>query len=196
MSEQHEDVQLIESAKQGDERAFDRLWARHRDRVFRSLLKACGGNVETTQDVLQDALLNAFRALQNFRGDSSFATWLYTIARRLCIRARRDLDRFYSLDDPLNTEEGQQLLRELIDKHAQDPEAIAIEDDLRERVQQAVAELPESLRQVLILRDIEDLSTEETARRLGLTIPAVKARLHRAREQLRQRLEQVLKETM
>ncbi len=196
MTEQHDDVYLIESAKQGDERAFDRLWARHRDRVFRSLLKTCGGNVETTHDVLQDALLNAFRALQSFRGDASFATWLYTIARRLCIRARRDLDRFYSLDDPLNTEEGQQILRELIDKHAQDPEAIAIEDDLKERVQQAVAELPESLRQVLILRDIEELSTEETARQLGLTIPAVKARLHRAREQLRQRLEQVLKETM
>lgn len=196
MTELQDDTYLIESAKQGDERAFDRLWARHRDRVFRSLLKACGGNIETTHDVLQDALLSAFRALQNFRGDASFATWLYTIARRLCIRARRDLDRFYSLDDPLNTEEGQQILRELIDKHAQDPEAIAIEDDLKERVQQAVAELPESLRQVLILRDIEELSTEETAHQLGLTIPAVKARLHRAREQLRQRLEQVLRESM
>ncbi len=194
MSHSEEEYYLIESAKRGDERAFDRLWARHRDRVFRSLLKACGGDTETTHDVLQDALLNAFRALQNFRGDANFATWLYTIARRLCIRARRDLDRFYSLDDPLQSEEGQQILRELIDKHAQDPEAIAIENDLREQVQRAIAELPESLRQVLILRDIEELSTEETAQRLGLTVPAVKARLHRAREQLRQRLEQVLRE--
>ncbi len=195
MKPPEEEYYLIESAKRGDERAFDRLWARHRDRVFRSLLKACGGDTETTHDVLQDALLNAFRALQNFRGDANFATWLYTIARRLCIRARRDLDRFYSLDDPLQSEEGQQILRELIDKHAQDPEAIAIENDLRERVQRAIAELPKSLRQVLILRDIEELSTEETAQRLGLTVPAVKARLHRAREQLRQRLEQVLRET-
>lgn len=189
-----EDTVLIERAKQGDTEAFDRLWARHRDKVFRSLLKACGGNPETTHDVLQDALLNAFRALQNFRGDASFATWLYTIARRLCIRARKDLDRFYSLDAPLESEEGKQILHELIDKHAQDPEAIVIENELRERVQQAVAELPESLRRVLILRDIEELSTEQTAKQLGLTIPAVKARLHRAREQLRNRLEAYLKE--
>jgi RNA polymerase sigma-70 factor (ECF subfamily) len=144
--------------------------------------------------VLQDTLLNAFRALQQFRGDANFATWLYTIARRLCIRARRDLDRFYSLDDPLNTEEGQAILRQLIDQHAQDPEALVIENDLRERVQQAVAELPDSLRPVLVLRDIEELSTEETAQRLGITQAAVKARLHRARELLRQKLEAYLHE--
>ncbi|MCX7924638.1 MAG: sigma-70 family RNA polymerase sigma factor [Fimbriimonadales bacterium] len=189
-----EDTYLIEAAKQGDDRAFDRLWARHRDKVFRSLLKACGGNPDTTHDVLQDALLNAFKALQQFRGDANFATWLYTIARRLCIRARRDLDRFYSLDDPLNSDEGKEILRQLIDQYSQDPEAIAIENDLRERVQQAVAELPDSLRPVLQLRDIEGLSTEETAEKLGLTQAAVKARLHRARELLRQKLEVYLKQ--
>jgi RNA polymerase sigma-70 factor (ECF subfamily) len=189
-----DDTDLIEAAKQGDSEAFDRLWARHRDKVFRSLLRACGGNPDTTHDVLQDALLNAFKALQQFRGDANFATWLYTIARRLCIRARRDLDRFYSLDDPLNTEEGQAILRQLIDQHAQDPEALVIENDLRERVQQAVAELPDSLRPVLVLRDIEELSTEETAQRLGITQAAVKARLHRARELLRQKLEAYLHE--
>ncbi|GIV04694.1 MAG: RNA polymerase subunit sigma-24 [Fimbriimonadales bacterium] len=190
----NEDTYLIEAAKQGDDRAFDRLWARHRDKVFRSLLKACGGDPETTHDVLQDALLNAFKALQQFRGDANFATWLYTIARRLCIRARRDLDRFYSLDDPLNSEEGRTILRQLIDQYSQDPEAIAIENDLRERVQQAVAELPDSLRPVLQLRDIEGLSTEETAEKLGLTQAAVKARLHRARELLRQKLETYLRQ--
>ncbi|MCS7190164.1 MAG: sigma-70 family RNA polymerase sigma factor, partial [Fimbriimonadales bacterium] len=189
-----EDTFLIEAAKQGDERAFDRLWARHRDKVFKSLLRACGGNPETTHDVLQDALLNAFKALQQFRGDANFATWLYTIARRLCIRARRDLDRFYSLDDPLNSEEGKAILRQLIDQYSADPEALAIESDLRERVQRAVAELPDSLRPVLQLRDIEGLSTEETAERLGLTQAAVKARLHRAREILRQKLEAYLRE--
>lgn len=188
------EADLIEAAKQGDDRAFDRLWARHRDKVFRSLLKACGGDPDTTHDVLQDALLNAFRALQQFRGDANFATWLYTIARRLCIRARRDLDRFYSLDDPLNSEEGRTILRQLIDQYSQDPEAIAIENDLRERVQQAIAELPDSLRPVLQLRDIEGLSTEETAQKLGLTQAAVKARLHRARELLRQKLETYLRQ--
>ncbi len=189
-----DDLHLIEAAKQGDDAAFDKLWARHRDKVFRSLLRACGGNPETTHDVLQDALLNAFKALQQFRGDANFATWLYTIARRLCIRARRDLDRFYSLDDPLNSEEGKAILRQLIDQYSEDPEALAIESDLRERVQQAVAELPDSLRTVLQLRDLEDLSTEETAERLGITQAAVKARLHRARELLRQKLEAYLRE--
>ncbi|MFN7161641.1 MAG: RNA polymerase sigma factor [Fimbriimonadales bacterium] len=190
----HEDAHLIEAAKEGDARAFDRLWARHRDKVFRSLLKVCGGNPDITHDVLQDALLSAFKALQQFRGDANFATWLYTIARRLCIRARRDLDRFYSLDDPLNSDEGREILRQLIDQYSQDPEAIAIENDLRERVQQAVAELPDSLRPVLQLRDIEGLSTEETAQKLGLTQAAVKARLHRARELLRQKLEIYLRQ--
>lgn len=189
-----DDTHLIEAAKQGDDQAFDRLWARHRDKVFRSLLRVCGGDPETTHDVLQDALLNAFKALQQFRGDANFATWLYTIARRLCIRARRDLDRFYSLDDPLNSEEGRAILRQILDQYAQDPEAIAIENDLRERVQQAVAELPESLRPVLQLRDIEGLSTEETAQKLGITQAAVKARLHRARELLRQKLEDYLQQ--
>jgi len=99
------------------------------------------------------------------------------------------------LDNPLETEEGKQILKELIDKHAQDPEAIVRENDMREHVQQAIAELPESLRPVLILRDIEDCSTEETAKRLGLTVAAVKARLHRAREMLRKKLEDYLRET-
>ncbi|MDW8051857.1 MAG: sigma-70 family RNA polymerase sigma factor [Armatimonadota bacterium] len=189
-----EDIRLLEAAKGGDERAFDRLWARHRDKVYRSLLRVCGGNPDTTQDVLQDALLNAFKALQQFRGDANFATWLYTIARRLCIRARRELDRFYSLDDPLNSEEGKTILRQLIDEYSKDPEGIVIENDLRERVQRAVAELPDSLRPVLELRDIQGLSTEETAKQLGLTEAAVKARLHRARELLRQKLEEYLQQ--
>ncbi len=191
----YDDAYLIESAKQGDDTAFDKLLERHRDRVFRSLLRACGGDTETTHDVLQDALISAFRALQQFRGDANFSTWLYTIARRLCIRARKHLDRFYSLDDPLESEEGQQILRELIDHYSQDPMTIVIEDDLREQVQKAVAELPDSLRPVLVLRDMEGLSTEETAQRLGITQAAVKARLHRAREILRQKLEQYLQET-
>ncbi|MDW8107251.1 MAG: sigma-70 family RNA polymerase sigma factor [Armatimonadota bacterium] len=189
-----EDIRLLEAAKQGDDRAFDRLWARHRDKVYRSLLRVCGGNPETTQDVLQDALLNAFKALQQFRGDANFATWLYTIARRLCIRARRELDRFYSLDDPLSSDEGRAILRQLIDEYSKDPEGIVIENDLRERVRRAVAELPDSLRPVLELRDIHGLSTEETAQQLGLTEAAVKARLHRARELLRQKLEEYLRQ--
>ncbi|MDW8107915.1 MAG: sigma-70 family RNA polymerase sigma factor [Armatimonadota bacterium] len=189
-----EDLRLLEAAKRGDDRAFDRLWARHRNRVYRSLLRVCGGNPETTHDVLQDALLNAFKALQQFRGDANFATWLYTIARRLCIRARRELDRFYSLDDPLNSEEGKAVLRQLIDEYSKDPEGIVIENDLRERVRRAVAELPDSLRPVLELRDIHGLSTEETAQQLGLTEAAVKARLHRARELLRQKLEVYLQQ--
>lgn len=189
-----EDIRLLEAAKQGDDRAFDRLWARHRDKVYRSLLRVCGGNPETTHDVLQDALLNAFKALQQFRGDANFATWLYTIARRLCLRARRELDRFYSLDDPLNSDEGRAILRQLIDEYSKDPEEIVIENELRERVRRAVAELPDSLRPVLELRDIHGLSTEETAKRLGLTEAAVKARLHRARELLRQKLEVYLQQ--
>ncbi|MCW5934486.1 MAG: sigma-70 family RNA polymerase sigma factor [Fimbriimonadia bacterium] len=186
---------LLERAKKGDNNAFDQLANQTRARVYRSLLQACG-NPDTAQDVLQDALINAFRALPNFRGDSQFATWLYTIARRLCIRARKDLDRFFSTDDPFITEEGEQMLKQFIDQHAQDPDALLIEEELKERVQSAIQALPESLRAVIVMRDMEDLSTEETARALNLTIPAVKARLHRAREQVRLSVEAYLKETL
>ena len=191
-----DDSSLLELAKQGNDRAFDALLKRHRDRVFRSLLRVCGGDPETTQDVLQDALMSAFRALQQFRGEANFATWLYTIARRLCIRARKHLDRFYSLDAPLEGEEGQRVLRELIDHYSHDPMALVIDDELRAQVQKAVAELPDSLRPVLVMRDMEGLSTEETAKRLGLSQAAVKARLHRAREALRNKLEHYLRETV
>lgn len=183
----------IESAKRGSSAAFDELVYEHRDRVYRALIKACG-NPETAQDVLQDALINAFRALENFRGDAQFATWLYTIARRLCIRTRKKLDRFFSLDDPLVTEEGQQILRQIMDEHAQNPELMVIENELKERVRSVVDSLPDNLRQVIMLRDMEGYSTDETAQKLNLTIPAVKARLHRAREQVRQEIEQYLHE--
>lgn len=186
---------LLERAKKGDNNAFDQLANQTRARVYRSLLQACG-NPDTAQDVLQDALINAFRALPHFRGDSQFATWLYTIARRLCIRARKDLDRFFSTDDPFITEEGEQMLKQFIDQHAQDPDALLIEEELKERVQSAIQTLPESLRAVIVMRDMEDLSTEATARALNLTIPAVKARLHRAREQVRLSVEAYLKETL
>lgn len=189
-----QESKLVESAKQGDSSAFDELVYAHRDRVYRSLIKACG-NPETAQDVLQDALINAFRALKNFRGDAQFATWLYAIARRLCIRTRAKLDRFFSLDDPLNTEEGQQILRQIMDEHARNPELMVIENELKDRVRSAINVLPDSLRTVIELRDMEGCSTEETAQRLGLTIPAVKARLHRAREQVRQEIERYLHET-
>lgn len=186
---------LLERAKKGDNNAFDQLANQTRARVYRSLLQACG-NPDTAHDVLQDALINAFRALPHFRGDSQFATWLYTIARRLCIRARKDLDRFFSTDDPFITEEGEQMLKQFVDQHAQDPDALLIEEELKERVQSAIQALPESLRAVIVMRDMEDLSTEETARALSLTIPAVKARLHRAREQVRLSVEAYLKETL
>lgn len=188
-----QESKLVESAKQGDPSAFDDLVNAHRDRVYRSLIKACG-NQETAQDVLQEALINAFRALKSFRGDSQFGTWLYAIARRLCIRTRKKLDLFFSMDDPLNTEEGQQILRQIMDEQAKNPELMVIENELKERVHNAIHSLPENLRQVIILRDMEGYSTEETAKKLNLTLAAVKARLHRAREQVREVIEHYLQE--
>jgi RNA polymerase sigma factor (sigma-70 family) len=190
-----DDTDLIEAAKQGDNEAFDRLWARHRDKVFPLAAARLRGQPR------HDARCAARRAAERFQGAAAVFAATPTSphgsipSRGGCASAPDAiLDRFYSLDDPLNAEEGQAILRQLIDQHAQDPEALVIENDLRERVQQAIAELPDSLRPVLVLRDIEELSTEETAQRLGITQAAVKARLHRARELLRQKLEAYLHE--
>lgn len=189
----HEDRHLIRAAQQGDNRAFDRLVRRYRGQVLRAMTRACA-NPDTAADVLQEALIRAFRALPQFRGDASFATWLFRIARNLCVRKQQQMmahPTTISLDQPLNEDEDiSTLMRQMIDFAAENPQQVVLAKELREKVWEAVDKLPPNLREVLILRDMEDLSNQETAERMGLTVAAVKARLHRARALLREHLEE------
>ncbi len=187
-----EDRHLIRAAQQGDSRAFDRLVHRYQAQVYRAMTRACA-NPDLAADVLQEAMIRAYRALPQFRGDASFATWLYRIARNLCVRKQQQqlAHPTISLDQPLNEEEdAETLMRQMVDFAAQNPQQVVLDEEIRQKVREAVDRLPPNLREVLVLRDIEDLSNQETAERTGLTVAAVKARLHRARALLREQLEE------
>ncbi len=191
-----EDRHLIRAAQQGDSRAFDRLVHRYQAQVYRAMTRACA-NPDLAADVLQEALIRAFRALPQFRGDASFATWLFRIAKNLCVRKQQQIMAHptISLDQPLGEEEdAENLLRQMIDTTAQNPQQVLLDQEVRQKVREAVDKLPPNLREVLILRDMEDLSNQETAERTGLTVAAVKARLHRARALLREHLEEYFSE--
>lgn len=187
-----EERHLIRAAQQGDSRAFDRLIHRYQGQIYRAMTRACA-NPDLAQDVLQEAMIRAFRALPQFRGDASFATWLFRIAKNLCVRKQQQMlaHPTISLDQPLGEEEdAESLLRQMIDHTAQNPQQVVLDEEIRQKVREAVDKLPPNLREVLILRDMEDLSNQETAQRTGLTVAAVKARLHRARALLREHLEE------
>ncbi|MDW8105193.1 MAG: sigma-70 family RNA polymerase sigma factor [Armatimonadota bacterium] len=187
-----EERHLIRAAQQGDSRAFDRLVHRYQGQIYRAMTRACA-NPELAQDVLQEAMIRAFRALPQFRGDASFATWLFRIAKNLCVRKQQQMlaHPTVSLDQPLSEEEdAESLLRQMIDYSAQNPQQVVLDEEIRQKVREAVDKLPPNLREILILRDMEDLSNQETAERTGLTVAAVKARLHRARALLREHLEE------
>jgi len=181
------DKLLIERALAGDSGAFDQLVARHRDRMHRQLYNRCM-DPEQIEDTVQETFLQAFRALGQFRGMSAFSTWLYRIAHNICLRKRQQARRVSALSiEEMSESSEDSAPRELPDTAA-GPEEEALGRELREAMDREVADLPESWRSVFILRDLEELSTEEVSKALGITEAAVKARLHRARERLKQNL--------
>jgi RNA polymerase sigma-70 factor (ECF subfamily) len=148
------------------------------------------GNVEDAGDVTQESLISMARSLRDFRGDSSVSSWLYTIARRFCIKKRRRgkfaPDREDSLDAP-ETAAAQRLA-----DPAPDPEQTATNRQLATALTRAIDALDPPQREVLVLRDVEGLSAPEVAKVLGISVDAVKSRLHRARVAVRQELAPVL----
>jgi RNA polymerase sigma-70 factor (ECF subfamily) len=143
---------------------------------------------QDAEDVLQETFLKAYRGLKSFDGRSKLSTWLFRIATNeaLMILRRKHPD-FVSIDEPLETEEGEQEPVQIIDWCCL-PENELLSEESKERLDAAVQKLSESLRVVFLLRDINDLSTNETAEVLGLSETAVKTRLSRARLRLREEL--------
>ncbi len=177
-----DEYELIDAAKAGDRAALAGLVERYQDAVYRFGRAMCG-SPEDAKDVLQDTLITALQKVGDFRGEASFRTWLYAIARSQCSRKRRKGSR-----ELLATEE-QYGIREL-----PDPAPLAVEalESVAERslVAEAIAQLSPMYREVLILRDMEGLTAPEVAETLGLTVEAVKSRLHRARAKVRDLLSQ------
>ncbi|HEY0794842.1 MAG TPA: sigma-70 family RNA polymerase sigma factor [Acidisarcina sp.] len=185
--EVHPDVALVERAKGGDTAAFEKLVRQYDRQVFR-IAQHITQNREDAEDVVQDAFFKAYQKLDQFQGNSKFYTWLVRIAvnESLMRLRKRKTGRTVSIDEDVETDEGS-MPRDLAD-WSPNPEQLYGKSELAEILRKTVQGLPPGFRTVFVLRDVEGLSTEETASSLGLSIPAVKSRLLRARLQLRERL--------
>lgn len=190
--EDFSELALVQAAKKGDLEAFSQLVKRYDRNVFR-IAQHITHNEEDAQDVVQDAFLKAYQNLGQFQGNSKFYTWLVRIAvnEALMKLRRRRSDKTVSLDEDVETEEGS-MPREVAD-WSPNPEQLFRQSELGEILRKTIQGLPSGFRTVFVLRDVEGLSTEETAEMLGLSIPAVKSRLLRARLQLRERLSKFFK---
>jgi RNA polymerase sigma-70 factor (ECF subfamily) len=181
---------LVEHLRAGDEAAYEMLVRRYGGRMLATARRMLGSEPEA-RDAVQDALLSAFRSIERFEGGAQLSTWLHRIVvnaalMRLRSRRRRRED---AIDDllPRFDEEGWWPEGGTCDAAA--AEEPLERDEVRARVRRAIAQLPETYRTVLTLRDIEDLDPAETARALGISTNAVKSRLHRARQALKTLLE-------
>ena len=186
-AEQTDELALVDSARAGDASAFSELVQRYERKIYR-LAKHITQNDEDAEDVLQESFMKAYTHLDSFQGDSKFYTWLVRIAvnEALMKLRKRKSDRTVSLDEPQDT--GEDLVAREIAVWDDDPEKKYSREELAEILNEAVQSLKPSFRTVFVLRDIEELSTEDTAQTLGISIPAVKSRLLRARLQLREKL--------
>ena len=188
----HPDVALVERAKAGDDAAFEQLIRQYDRQIFR-IARHITQNKEDAEDIVQDTFLKAYRKLDQFQGNSKFYTWLVRIAVNeslMRLRKRRN-SKTVSMDDEVQTEEGS-VPRDFA-AWGPNPEQEYSQGELGEILRKTIAGLPPGFRSVFTLRDVENLSTEETAELLGLSIPAVKSRLLRARLQLRDRLTRYMK---
>ena len=178
---------LVARAKQRDGDAFTQLVDRYERKIFR-LAKHITQNEEDAEDVLQDTFLKAYEHVGEFQEQSKFYTWLVRIAvnEALMKLRKRKSGRIFSLDDAVDT--GEETVAREIAVWDDNPEQRYSHEELHAILQQAIDSLAPIFRTVFVLRDIDELSTEETAGVLGISIPAVKSRLLRARLQLRDKL--------
>ena len=191
-NEQHPDVALVERVRAGDISAYDTLVRKYERQVFR-IAQHITQNREDAEDVMQDAFLKAYEKLDQFQGNSKFYTWLVRIAvnESLMRLRKRRTGRMVSIDEDLETDEGT-VPRDLAD-WAPDPEQNYSQAELGKILEKTIKGLPPGFKVVFELRDVQGLSTEDTAEALGLSVPAVKSRLLRARLQLRERLSRYFK---
>lgn len=183
------DEALLGRVQGGDRVALEKLIQRHQGQIFRFGMKMCR-NREDAEDVVQETLLAATRTIGGFRGASSVSTWLYSIARSFCIKKRRR-----SKFAPEHHESLEQDAAK--DAHAladpgRTPEEHAEANQLEAALGEAIAGLEEKYRETLVLRDVEGLTAPQVAEITGLSVAAVKSRLHRARAALRDRLAPIL----
>lgn len=183
------DMMLVERALEGNLAAFEQLVSRYQNKLVGFAARMLGDHDEA-EDVAQEAFIKAYRALDSFRGQAQFSTWLYRIATNLCIdRARakkRRPQQAYSLDEPLDKDEDKGG-REVPDSTFEPSKSVE-RKELRQTVRATMAEMPEKMRQVLIMCDMQGMPYEQIAQVLNCPIGTVKSRLFHARADLARRL--------
>ncbi len=184
------EAELIEGLQAADPAAYRRFVDQNSANVYNLALKLLGDEQEA-EDVLQETFLSAFRAIDRFKARAKLSTWLYRIAYNASLMHLRKRGRMttFSLDQPLNDEQqADELSERILIDWSTVPDDQLLTSEARHEMDRAIAALPESLRSAFVLRDVQGLSGAETAEVLGITVQAVKNRLHRARLVLRDRL--------
>ena len=184
-----QDDLLIERIKNGDNAAYEDMVTRYWDRIFarvHNLLK----NQQDAEEVTQDAFIRAHRGLESFRGDASFSTWLYQIATNLAHNRywywfRRKRDYSVSLDQPLSAE-GELTLENVMPSEGETPAESVVTQEFVDRVSECMNGLGDKHREVLTLRNVQNMSYEEISQALDISVGTVKSRIARARESLRE----------
>jgi RNA polymerase sigma-70 factor (ECF subfamily) len=181
---------LVAAAKSGDAAAFEELVNRYERKIFRLAMNITR-NREDAEDAMQDAFMKAYSHLSGFQEDSRFYTWLVRIAaNEALMRLRKRRPNQFSIDEPVEGEDD--LMPREIEDWGPSPEQRFAQTELHGILDQVIDQLDPDFRTVFVLRDIEELSTEETAATLGISVPAVKSRLLRARLKLRQKLDRYM----
>src|SRR5580765_1127974 len=188
------DSDLVDRTKAGDNRGFDELVRRYRVRVYRLSTKILR-HEDDAAEALQDAFMSAYRGLPNFKAESTFSTWLYRIATNASLmKYRRRREGHVSLEQSQSVDGTAEPMQ--IPDWTQQPMKELLNRETREGMEEGISRLPEELRTVFVLRDIEELSNAEVAEILNLSVAAVKSRLHRARIFLRDRLNRYFSDKM
>jgi RNA polymerase sigma-70 factor, ECF subfamily len=188
-----DDRALVERARNRDGAAIQLIMQRHNRRLYRVARGVLNDDAEA-EDVVQEAYVRAFTHLDGFRGEAQLSTWLTRIALNEALGRLRRLRTTVDLKDidTINDQGEARVIYLPSARQDSDPEAAAARAEVRRLLERAMDELPAPFRMVLVLRDIEEMSTEETAAHLGLRPETVKTRLHRARRLLRQSLDRTL----
>lgn len=187
MNDSYDEAVLIARMQAGDKAACGQCIEIHSPAIYRLGLRLTGNEAEA-EDIMQETFISAFKAIDSFEGRSTLGTWLYRIAYNAALmRLRRPSPDMVSVEETLSYESQSVVPKQLFDWCCL-PEEDYENDEVRVELEQAIHELPESLKVVFIMRELEGLSTVETAETLELSESAVKVRLHRARLWLRERL--------
>jgi RNA polymerase sigma-70 factor, ECF subfamily len=183
---------LVQAAKRGDAAAFEELVSRYERKIFRLTMNITR-NKEDAEDAMQDAFMKAYSHLKDFGEESRFYTWLVRIAaNEALMRLRKRRPNQVSLDEPIEGEDD--LMPREIEDWGPSPEQHYAQAEMGDILNRVIDQLRPDFRTVFVLRDIEELSTEETAKILGISVPAVKTRLLRARLKLREMLDQYFRQ--